>query len=128
MDTLCALMMNSVAQSTGQPYKVFDWDKAVDLLIEHKAQTAVAGLQSDLEWTAGTIFKDGKPLLEPGDLDGTTYLASNWAIPILVIDGREYDCYMESRQLQELGKMWTADTYWPEESLAKYNARVTKLP
>lgn len=127
MDTLCALMMNTVAQSTGQPYKVFDWDKAVDLLIEHKAQTAVAGLQSDLEWTAGTIFKDGKPLLEPGDLDGTTYLASNWAIPILVIDGREYDCYMESRQLQELGKMWTADTYWPEESLAKYNAMVTNL-
>ena len=74
-------MMNTVAQSTGQPYKVFDWDKAVDLLIEHKAQTAWAGLQHDLEWTAGTIFKDGKPLLEPGDLDGPPYLASIWAIP-----------------------------------------------
>ena len=124
---MCALMMNTVAQSTGQPYKVFDWDKAVDLLIEHKAQTAWAGLQHDLEWTAGTIFKDGKPLLEPGDLDGPPYLASIWAIPILVIDGTEYDCYMEARQLQELGKMWTADTYWPEESLAKYNAMVTNL-
>jgi len=128
MDTLCALMMNTVAQSTGQPYKVFDWDKAVDLLIEHKAQTAVAGLQSDLEWTAGTIFKDGKPLLEPGDLDGLPYLASIWAIPVLVVDGTEYECYVTEDELKESGQMWTADTYWPEESLAKYNARVTKLP
>lgn len=126
MNTVCAAMLNSMAQMTGQPYKVFDWNKAVDLLIEHSAQTAIAGLRHDLEWTSGTIFKDGKPLLEPGDLDGVTYLASNWAMPILIIDGMEYECYVESRQLQELGKMWTAETYWPEESLEKYNARVTK--
>lgn len=126
MDTMCALMMNTVAQSTGQPYKVFDWDKAVDLLIEHKAKTAVAGLQCDLEWTAGMIFKDGKPLLKPGDLDGPPYLASIWAIPVLIVDGTEYECFSTDGELKELGKMWTADTYWPEESLAKYNAMVTK--
>lgn len=126
MNTMRAAIMNSVAQGTGQSYKIFDWNKAVDLLIEHKAQTAWAGLQHDLEWTAGTIFKDGKPLLEPGDLDGVTDLVSLWAIPILVIDGTEYECYVTEDELKELGKMWTADTYWPEEALAKYNAMVTK--
>lgn len=127
MDTLKALMLNRVAAGTGQPYKVFDWNKAVDLLIDHQAQTAVAGLRHDLEWTAGTIFKDGKPLLEPGNVDGVTYLASIWAIPVLIVDGTEYECYVTEDKLKELGQMWAADTYWPEEALAKYNSRVTNL-
>lgn len=89
---------------------VFDWDRAAELIREHGARHAVAGLSSDMEWTAGDIFADGKPVL-----DGGAYLASLWATPVLVLGGEEIECW----KLQSDTPGWDANTVWPESALAK---------
>lgn len=84
MDTLLAFAKCEAAVSSGAKSRVFDWDAAADYMKKRNIQNARAGLQSDLEWTGGTILIDGKIPEE-----STTYLSSVWAIPVLVIDDEE---------------------------------------
>jgi hypothetical protein len=91
--------------------KVFDWLKAAQILAERKPDIACAGLQSDMEWTGGYIWRDGRPVPKE---ETYTYLASNWATPILEIDGEEIECYRMMKDVPE----WNSATYWPEEALA----------
>jgi len=44
--------------------KVFDWDKAAQLMKENNATTAAAGLKGDWENTVGVILKEGE-VVEP---------------------------------------------------------------
>ena len=105
MNTLQAFMR---AQSAvGNPIRVFDWHKAVELIKEKQAKNAVAGLQSDMEWTGGDILVDGQIFM-----DGYTYLASNWAIPVLGIDGIEYPCWVWMTDSDG----WDCDTKWPQSA------------
>lgn len=60
----------------GNEMKVFDWDRAAQLIKDRKPKEAIAGLSEDWFWTARTIFFDGKPVIHGG-----TYLASTWATP-----------------------------------------------
>lgn len=109
MDSFSALAFGIASQ--GKEMKVFDWDKAVDLILKRGIQNASAGLQFDLEWTAGTILKDGKPVK-----DDYCFLASTWATPVLVnIDtDEEIPCYiMESKT------KYNAHTMWPKSALDK---------
>lgn len=107
MDTMQAFLLNQAAH--GNERKVFDWDKAVDLILERGFKDAFAGLQLDLEWTMGQILEDGKPVM-----DSYCYLASNWAVPVLVAGGEEIPCYvMESKT------KWDAKTIWPKSALNK---------
>ena len=109
MNTLQAYAINMA--SKGNEMKVFDWDKAVDLIIERRIRNAYAGLQLDLEWTSGEILRDGKPVK-----DSYCFLASTWAIPVLVdVDNdEEIPCYiMESKT------KYTEDTKWPKSALNK---------
>lgn len=109
MNTLLAYEINMASQ--GNEMKVFDWDKAVDLIIERRIRNASAGLQLDLEWTAGTILRDGQPVK-----DSYCFLASKWAIPVLVdVDnGDEIPCYIMESKTQ-----YTAETLWPKSALDK---------
>lgn len=92
----------------GRELKVFDWDRAAQLIKENGYKDASAGLQSDWEYTGGDIFINGKP-----DMKSYTYLASTWATPEIEIDGEVYDCYkMKSQTLN-----WDAHTKWPESAL-----------
>lgn len=104
MDTMQAFAKSQAAGF--ESYKTFDWDKAARLILEHKPQEAVAGLASDMEWTSGLVYRDGKIVDES---DTYVYLSSNWATPVLVLDGEEFDCF---KSVKEPGF-----TYWTESAL-----------
>lgn len=91
----------------GPKMRVFDWDKAARLIVEHNPKIVRAGLRGDWGWTGGTIWA-GEP-----DMDSYTYLASDWAIPEIDLDGELTECW---RDKEESG--WDASTKWPESALA----------
>ena len=117
MDTLDAFMLGYA--SMGDPVRSFDWDKAASILAEKRPDRAYAGLAFDLEYTCGCIWQGGMPLLDARDADsgseyGTqdTYLASTWALPVLLVDGKVVPCW---RYKGETG--WGPETRWPESAL-----------
>lgn len=85
--------------------KVFDWNKAANLIKTNKAKKASAGLAEDWEYTGGSIFKNGKI-----DLEDYTFLMSTWATPVIKIDGDEFDCYLMISEVPD----WNNDTKWPQ--------------
>lgn len=100
-------MKSEDALRRGDPLKVFDWDKAATLIVEHKVEAAEAGLAGDWDYTGGEILADGAPVM-----DASTYLASLWATPTLRFDdGREFDCFTTERD------DWDSDTKWPQSAL-----------
>ena len=105
MNTEMAFMMGMA--NRGKELMVFDWDKAAQLIKEHKPESAFAYLYSDAEWTGGTIYEDGEIVT-----DSYTYLASTWATPMLDLDGDEYECYKMQHEVPE----WGSDTKWPESA------------
>ena len=113
MDTLQAFAMGQA--NRGKELKVFDWDKAAQILKDRNATSAMAGLIEDWGWTAGEILEDGKPV--PAD-DTHTYLASTWATPTLCIDGENIECY----KMKSEAPGWDSDTYWPQSALDIFNA------
>lgn len=106
MDTMAAFAMG--AANRGKEMKVFDWDKAARLIIEHKANVAAAGLSGDWECTGGAIYKNGKP-----DKKSHTFLASTWATPEIEIGGEFFDCYVMESKTE-----WDAYTKWPDSALS----------
>ncbi len=72
----------------GKEMMVFDWVRAARIIKELQPQEASAGLEEDWENTGGRIFVDGKPYT-----DDYTFLASTWATPQLLLDGKLFDCY-----------------------------------
>lgn len=113
MDTLQAFAMGEA--NRGQPIRVFDWDRAAELIRDQRPTTASAGLSGDWEYTGGPIWRDGAPVPED---DTYTYLASNWATPELDLDGDVQDCWRWAE-----GSGWDAGTYWPESALLIVGAR-----
>lgn len=108
MDTITAYAIGRAAKERGEAVNVFDWDKAAALIKERKPQEAEAGLASDYKWTRGTIYRDGKIVT-----DEYTYLASNWATPMLILDGEEIPCHRDRE-----GSGWDAKTKWPDSARA----------
>jgi hypothetical protein len=108
MNTELAIMMGEL--NRGKEMMVFDWDKAATIIREKKPFDAFAGLENDLEWTGGTIYKDGNIVQ-----DSYTYLSSTWATPILILDG-DYEnaiaCFIMEHQTS-----WGSDTIWPESAV-----------
>lgn len=102
------------AEARGEPHRVFDWIKAAQLIGEHRPRYAEAGLDPDWNYTSGAIWSDGEPV-PIGDT--YTYLASRWAIPTLVMDGEEFECWKAQEEVPD----WDAHTYWPDEALAILN-------
>lgn len=92
---------------------MFDWDKAARLIRERNMAVAHAGLQHDLDWTGGVILKDGEPVPAAKTY---TYLASNWAIPVLYAHEGEHET--ECWAWQEDTPGWDAHTYWPASARA----------
>jgi len=106
MNTQLAFAKSVAAK--GQPRRVFDWDKAAAILKECNPDCAYAGLSSDMEYTSGVIWRDGKPVT-----DEYTYLSSNWAIPVLSIDGEEEECWSYAEDTPG----WHSQTKWPQSAL-----------
>jgi hypothetical protein len=87
MDSFSAFEKGAQARRAGNKSKMFDWDKAATIIEDRGLSDASAGLSTDLEWTEGTILRDGERV------NGGAYLASNWATPVLVVDGVETPCW-----------------------------------
>ena len=110
MDTIQAAMMGMM--NRGQPEKIFDWEKAARLIIQHGTQKASAGLIEDWGWTGGVILEDGKIVL-----DSYTFLSSNWATPVIRLfnvfedDYKDYECYIMQGDTE-----WDHDTKWPDSA------------
>ena len=107
MDSVTAF--NKGQASKGKEPMVFDWFKAVKLILEFKATNASAGLQDDWNWTGGDILVNGNPLKE----NESCYLSSTWAIPEICIDDTYYECYAMQSKVPE----WNSSTFWPKEAL-----------
>lgn len=112
MDTLNASIM--AAAHRGQRIKRFDFNKAVDIIIEQKLIDVSAGLQSDLEYTEGQILRDGKPV------DEGAYLGSNWATPVLITNYDEIECWSYEDEMPGSGHEWPESA---KEKLAKALAK-----
>lgn len=111
MDTASAFMMG--AMNRGKETMVFDWDKAARIIKERNIKDAWAGLDGDMEWTGGVIFKNGEIV----DND-YTFLASTWATPILVLPHDEQLCSVENIPcyIMEHETAWNSDTKWPQSA------------
>lgn len=105
MDIMQAFMMGEMCRGLEQ--KVFDWDKAAQILKERKAADAQAGLDEDWDWTCGTILYDGKPVADH------PFLASTWATPVLELDGAFIECWRMASEVPA----WNAGTVWPQSAL-----------
>ena len=70
--------LTRAARARGEPFRVFDWDKAARRIIEEQAFEASAGLAGDWDSTGSEIWRDSKPV-PPGET--YTYLASAWPSP-----------------------------------------------
>ena len=112
MDTMQAFMMGQA--SIGKEPKVFDWDKAAQIIKEKGVASAEAGLQEDWGYTSDLIFIDGKPVTS-----GYTYLSSTWATPVLRIDGEEdIECFVMQSEKPE----WNESTKWPDSAVNIINS------
>ena len=113
MDTLTAFA-NLLATPPGNA-KVFDWNKAAQIIVNRQPAEASAGLKDDHEWTGGCIYRDGKPVL-----DSYVYLRSDWCEAELIVDGDYINCWVPSSEYPD----WHEHTVWPESALAILNASV----
>lgn len=95
--------------------KVFDWNKAAQIIKDRNVYSAAAGLDEDWGCTGGSIWYDGKPVAENNTY---TFLASSWATPVLVLYSEEDAEYIECWKYAVETPEWTAKTYWPESALA----------
>lgn len=100
------------ARARGDKFKVFDWNKAAQLIVERKAQRAYAGLEGDWDCTSGCIWSNGKPCGE------YTYLCSLWAIPTLILDDDEIECWVYEDESE-----FHSDTKWPDSALEIVGAK-----
>jgi hypothetical protein len=91
--------------------RVFDWLKAAKIIADRKPDIAEAGLAEDWGWTAGVIWKDGRPT-NTDDPESYTFLGSTWATPVLVVDGEQIECFVS--QAESPG--WDEKTFWPGEA------------
>lgn len=119
MDTLSA-WANGVA-NRGKEMKVFDWDKAAQLIKDNQPKVAGAGLSGDWEWTGGDIYRNGAPVNRS---DTYVYLSSTWATPELSMDYDVVDCWIwESEAQRRWGDVYFAAIYWPDSALNILHSR-----
>lgn len=106
MNTLSAFAMGEANRN--RELMIFDWNKAAELIKDRNPSIAEAGLRGDWEWTGGTIYENGSPVL-----DSYTYLASIWAVPEIDLDGKIIPCY----KMQSEVPNWDSETKWPQSAL-----------
>ena len=113
MDTVQAYMRGQA--NRGEEERVFDWEKAAQIIKERRPKTASAGLIEDWGYTGGSIYENGACVPPEHTY---TFLCSTWATPVLVLDDEQMECW----RMESATPGWSCDTYWPEEALAILNA------
>lgn len=109
--------------------RVFDWQKAAEMIKERKPKEAVAFLKEQRRMTGGVIWRKGKPVYNEN-----TYLLSDWDIPMIDMDGQIEECwrvhdittvpdemghrwYPEEQHVAYTKNYWNAFTKWPDSAL-----------
>lgn len=105
MDSMIAFMMGQAHRN--DKLKVFDWNKAAELIVKYNLTDADAGLKEDWGFTGGNILTDGNL-----NINSYTYLASTWATPVLLTDEEVYDCWIWEDETD-----WDSDTKWPQSAI-----------
>jgi hypothetical protein len=97
--------------SQDQPVKVFDWEKAARIIAKKKPASADAGLAGDWDWTAGTVYRNGEPVL-----DSCCFTYSTWATPSLQLDDslKKIPCWRWSGR----GEIDSETSVWPSGALS----------
>ena len=95
--------------------KKFDYDKAREICKNEYVKYAEGGLREDWNWTAGTIYENGK-----FDKDGVGYDHSIWATPVIeytTTDGQTYvlDCFIDDNVKEDpkaisMGRLFASAT------------------
>lgn len=67
--------------------KFMDWNKVKEVVESHPNSIIYAGLMEDWNNTSGLIYAKGKYY------NGYVYGCSNWATPIVDVDGEEIECW-----------------------------------
>lgn len=103
--------------------RVFDWQKAYEILTARNPKSASAGLKEDWRWTAGVIWSDHRPYCHD-----YTFLSSDWATPVLRFGDEEIECWrkQEDCPVEDVRSLaddqqhiirrhdrWDARTKWP---------------
>lgn len=73
--------------------KYIDWRMVQRIVEEHPDSVIYAGLREDWGYTSGLIYAKGKYY------DGYVFGQSNWATPIVDVDGEEIECYVTEKPL-----------------------------
>lgn len=81
-----------LAKNPNPMHKVFDWDKARQILSERGFPDADCGLEEDWGPTSGVLCADGK-MIDPKECNA--YLQSLWATPVIHIEDEVIECYKE---------------------------------
>lgn len=86
--------------------KVLDWEKAAEICAATK-EPVLAGLAEDWGYTSGLIWDGSRQVRD------YVYVASNWATPVLVIEGRDdaFPCF----RLDDGGAESGYPAWWGEE-------------
>lgn len=95
----------------GIPGKMFDWDKAVDIINDENISNAAIGLAEDWFHTGAKILEDNKPIQKE---DMRVFAFSDWATPCLYDYGSDiaYECWKkrDDSDFQTLiHDVWTED-------------------
>lgn len=96
MDTISAFIQAQSARSRGASGRSYDYARAIKRITETNPKNAALGISQDWEWTATTVYEDGKWVV---DLTTKPAIAgikgSIWGTPTLDMDGEQEDCYVE---------------------------------
>jgi hypothetical protein len=78
--------------------KYMDWNKVQKIVDENPNSVIYAGLREDWNNTSGLIFARGEYY------NGYVYGCSNWATPIVDVDGKEIECWTCEPTKEDSGK------------------------
>ena len=78
---------SAVATKTIGAMKFMDWNKVKEVVESNPNSIIYAGLMEDWNNTSGLIYAKGKYY------NGYVYGCSNWATPIVDVDGEEIECW-----------------------------------
>lgn len=78
---------SAVATKSIGAMKFMDWNKVKEVVESHHNSIIYAGLMEDWNNTSGLIYAKGKYY------NGYVYGCSNWATPIVDVDGEEIECW-----------------------------------
>lgn len=90
---------------------VLDWVKAAHIIKAQKISHVEAGLRDD-PLAQGVIFTENKPVLREDESVKQAWVESAFATPILIIDGKEIECFKIIPYRED------DEDFWPDEALA----------